>query len=85
MKTEVKVRIITNADRIALGYWDADKEEWLEPKSTDEIAKAAEELNCSPALVEALMLSVETVADAISSDLRDIWKRLDAIEARLDP
>ena len=83
MKTEVKVRIITNADRITFGYWDADKEEWLEPKSADEIAEAAEELGCSPALVEALMLSAETTADAIGSDLRDIWKRLDTIEARL--
>lgn len=83
MRTRTTIRIVTNTDRIQFGYWDADKEEWFEPKSTDDVAKTAEELNCSPALVGALMMSMEALVGAIGGDLRDIWKRLDAIEARL--
>lgn len=83
MRTETRIRIVTNVNRIAFGYWDIDEEKWIEPKSTDEVIEAAGKLNCSHALVESLMMSVEDLADAIGGDLRDIWKRLDAIEVRL--
>lgn len=83
MKTKTTIRIVTDTDGIQFGYWNTEKEEWIEPKNTDEVARAAEKLNCSPALVEALVMSMEALVAATSGDLRDIWKRLDAIEALL--
>ena len=75
MKTEVKTRIITHVDAIAFGYWDTEKEAWVEPKSTEDIKVAAEKLHCSPDIIAALISSTELLVDAISGDLRDIWKR----------
>ena len=82
MQTKTTIRIVTDTDRIQFRYWSAGEEEWIEPMSTDEIAGAAEKLNCSPVLIEALRMSIESLVAAIGNDLRDIWKRLDAIEAR---
>jgi len=76
MRTKVTTQIITRVDELAFGYWDESGDEWIEPKSTDEAIKAAEKLKCSPALIEALALFAELLTDAISQDLRDIWKRL---------
>ena len=84
MKTKTTVRITANVDEIAFGYWDEGKGEWIEPQSTDEVLVAAERLGCSTDLIVAITMFVESAVDAISADLRDIWKRLDAIDALLD-
>ncbi len=78
MKTEIST--IAETDRIVFGYCDADKAEYIELRNSNsvkEIAEASEKLGCSPLLIDALISLVDTIADCVGKDLKDIWKRLD--------
>ena len=77
MRTDV--RTVAETDRIMFGYWDADKDEFVELRnstSVKEVAEAAEKLGCSPLLVDALIMLTDGIAEAVGKDLKDIWERI---------
>ena len=78
MKTETKVT--AEIDRLVFGYWDEDKEEFVELRTLDSSKEAeiAEIFGCSPLLVDALIMLTEGIADAVGQDLKDIWKKLNS-------
>jgi hypothetical protein len=83
MRTNTVVRIESATQDLEFGVWISDEEgegEFvsLHGMDAEEAARMAEVLGCSTALVDALVMFAETIADLVGSDLCDIWKRLDA-------
>ena len=77
MRTEVNV--VAETDRIMFGYWDVDKEEFIELRdsiSVKKVADAAEKLGCSPLLIDALIMLTDSFAENVGKDLKDIWKKI---------
>ena len=77
MRTDV--RTVANTDRIMFGYWDTDKEEFVELRnstSVKEVAEAAEKLGCSPLLIDSLIMLTDSIAEAVGQDLKDIWEKV---------
>ncbi len=78
MKTEVNV--VAEIDRLVFGYWDEDKEEFIELRTLDSSKEAeiAEKFGCNPLLVDALIVLTEGIIDAVGQDLKDIWKKVNS-------
>jgi len=76
MRTVTKIK--TNTDALQFGYWDADDKEFvpISGMNTRELKEAADILGCSPLLLDALAMMVETISQVVGDDLRDIWRRL---------
>ena len=76
MRTEVTT--VAETDRIMFGYWDADKEEFIELRYTDSETneETAEKFGCSPLLIDALIILTDGIAKTVGKDLKDIWKRI---------
>lgn len=85
MKTEIRVTITTQTKETEFGYLDAETESFVPIKagaSEEELAEFAEWLKASPRLIEAIAMTLEDFKTNVSSDLSDIWERLDRIEKK---
>jgi hypothetical protein len=82
MKTVVSKHIITKTENIQFGYWDEDADEFVAIEKTGQYAKALERLGCSEALLDAVISLTASIREIVSSDLADIWERLDSLESK---
>ena len=84
MKTQITVKIKSETQNLQFGYWDMESESFIpiDNMNDDERKQAAELLGCSPVLLDALQMLVETICDVVDGDLCDIWRRLDAAEIK---
>lgn len=76
MRTIQRVKTKT-LDDIAFGYWDEENEQFVPVETQNDISRAAGLLGITVEMMKALVLFASLVRDAVSSDLIDIWKRLD--------
>jgi len=82
MKTVITERIDTYTDQLRFGYWDEEGEEFV-PLTEQNAEGLAMELGCTVEMIEALRAFTVFIVDAVSTDLRNIWKRLDKLEEQL--
>ena len=73
-------RIDCETERIRFGYFDEEKQEWIDLDSIEEIEKFAKRKDFRTELGNALNELTEMIIECVGSDLRDIWKRLDKLE-----
>ena len=77
MKTVKTVSVKTETSHLVFGYWDAEGDEFIEPKTAKDYQQASKHFGCSVEMVDALVTLVELVRDYVQEDLLDIWKRMD--------
>jgi hypothetical protein len=77
MKTITTTKIECDTSRIQFGYYDPDEDDFIVIESAIDAIQAAEKFQCSADLPTALATFAEIIRDAVSTDLRAIWKRLD--------
>lgn len=80
MRTQVTIKVQTETQDAAFGYWDLDLEEFIAAESEEETIESAAHLGCTPELVDALRCTIDSLKDYIAEDLRAIWRRLDKLE-----
>lgn len=89
MKTQVAISYQTNLDDLCFGYWEPvgdfdGKVTYLKEETPEAVEKAAKYLECSPKLVDALVMLASDVQEKVRNDMIDIWRRLDKIEQELN-
>jgi hypothetical protein len=79
MKTRTTVE--TELQQVQFGYWDTDRERFvsINHEDAESVKKAVGALSCHPLLIDAIGSLVAEIKEAVSSDLADIWQRLDTI------
>jgi hypothetical protein len=79
MKTRTTVE--TKLQQVQFGYWDMDGERFvsINHENAESVEKAVRALSCHPLLIDAIGSLVQEIKGAVSSDLADIWQRLDTI------
>ena len=84
MRTQTTVKIESATKDLEFGIWSTEQDEFVSIHGMDaeEAKQMAELLGCSTALIDALVMFAETIADLVGNDLSDIWKRLDRIEQK---
>ena len=80
MKT--KTRVAADIDSLEFGYWDPETEDFIpvDVTNVDQLKQAAAALECSERLIDTIGTLTASISELISSDLKDIWERLDRIE-----
>ncbi len=78
MRTVTKVE--SEVEDVKFGYSDGSGEWWSIPLA-EGLSVPAKALGCSEELLSSLMEWLGDLQEAISSDLLDIWHRLDEMEA----
>jgi len=73
-------RIDCETERIKFGYFDEEKQKWIDLDSIEEIEKFAKRKDFRTELGNALNGLTEMIIECVGTDLRDIWKRLDQLE-----
>ena len=83
MKTVIKIEKET--DELSIGWFDGEKDEWVdfETMSDDELKTFCAREDFRELLVEAIKQFCEQTRETIGTDLESIWKRLDALEAKI--
>ena len=81
METKVVTRIKCETDKVRLGYWHPEREEWIDLEIGDDLGEASEVLGCSEDLLNALVQTIDLLVLKISDDLRSVWGRLDRMES----
>lgn len=79
METKITKRILSNTEDVQFGYWDSESGEYGEffpITEEDDLVEIARVLECSPKLVEAMVLLVASLTEAVCQDLADVWNRL---------
>lgn len=79
-----KISIEVESDEIVFGYWNEAEQEFIELQNDEDCAAAAKVLKASPILLDGLVMFADKVKENVTADLRDLWKRLDDLEARLN-
>jgi len=80
MRTVIDVE--SNTLELYLGYL-ADNGSVINIITEDDCIKAAKHFKCSKEMMLAWFDMLEGFKSALHSDLKDIWLRLDSVEARL--
>ena len=87
MKTQVTVKIETATHKFEFGIWRYDEEanegDFEAISSQADVEKVAAELGVQPDLIDLIMSNLSGLADDVHSDMTDIWKRQDELEARI--
>ncbi len=78
MKTVMRVE--TEVEEVKFGYSDGQGEWNAIDVMAYDVSVPAKALGCSEELLSSLMEWLGDLQEAISSDLRDIWQRLDEME-----
>ncbi len=78
MRTVTKV--YSEVEDVKFGYRDETGEWRSLPLAEEDVSIPAKALGCSEELLSSLMEWLGDLQEAISSDLRDIWQRLDEME-----
>jgi len=81
MKTVVTTTVKCETDEVRFGYWHPGREEWVELGVGSDLDEASAMLGCHKELLDALIQTMDILADKIGGDLRSIWKRLDDVQA----
>lgn len=76
MKTVTQIK--ANVDNLQFGYWDLETQEFIpiDGMSAAEMQAAAEKLECSELLLDALVMFAASISEMLKSDLVDIWKKV---------
>ncbi len=80
METVKTSRVICKTDELDFGYWD-DESETFVGLETDPAA-VQKRFKLSDEAMSSLTMFVTDTRELISSDLEEIWKRLDYIEKK---
>lgn len=80
--TTTKTTISCHLDELGLARYDEQEEEHLFiTNKPQDMAEAAQALGCSEDLIDSLRELVEDIKQLAGQDLRQIWERLDHLEA----
>lgn len=82
MRTVTIVRVDSEIEKLQLGWWNDEKEEFTPIEGPTDFEEAATILGCSEKMLESLDMLVDYLKELIGKDLRDIWERLDTLERR---
>lgn len=77
MKTIITKTVETETQLIQFGWYDGATEEFIPIETAADFETAAETLECSVKLIEALVLSTTIISESIHTDLSAIWERMD--------
>ena len=77
MKTVTTVKVKAETDHLQFGYWDMNSESFvpISGMTQTELDEAAKLCGCTPILLDALVIFADSIREAVTADLVDIWKR----------
>jgi hypothetical protein len=82
MKSEVN--ITSEVDSVQFGWWDDKNEDFIPLNDEDAVRDFLKHSDYRSRLIDAINMLAADIAEKVGEDLKDIWKRQDDIERRLN-
>ena len=76
---ETRLVIKTQLDDFKPQLFSADRNEWIVVSTDEEVEKFVKEHKVPEPLVRLIVDSLESLAERVKDDLKDVWARLDAM------